>query len=181
MKSRRAKISPLLSRTPSPDPKEDEQRKLEFETEFHQALIEAHGRPCYPIELAPQIYKSPGLYKNILFLWRRGLSDDCSPISCQLNRWNLFCQFQQRNREIFVPQARFLKFQQKGHWTSAKTWAGRQREATWDKQTNLDHWMKYQDYELRRYGSLEEDYKKAQKKVVELRKELANAGLCAYE
>lgn len=46
---------------------------------------------------------------------------------------------------------------------------------------NLDHCMEYQDYELRRYKSLEEDYKKAQRMMVELRKELADAGLCAYE
>lgn len=82
-----------------------------------------------------------------------------------------------------MPQARFLKFQQKvierrqKHGLDANVRLLDVR----DKQTNLDHWMKYQDYELRRFKSSEEDYKKAQKKVVELRKELANAGLCAYE
>lgn len=45
-----------------------------------------------------------------------------------------------------------------------------------DEKTNLDHWMEYQDYELRRYESLEEDYKKAQTRVVELRKVTGGRG-----
>lgn len=178
MKFRWAKSPPSLSRTPSPDPDEDERRKLEFETEFHQAIIEAHGRLCYPIELAPQIYKNFGSYKDILELWERRLSYDCSPIGGQLNRWNLFRQFQQRNRDHFAPQARFPEFPQKvierrqKHGLHGDVRLLEDR----DEKTNLDHWMEYQDYELRRYESLEEDYKKAQTRVVELRKVIGRRG-----
>lgn len=82
-----------------------------------------------------------------------------------------------------MPQARFPEFRQKV--TERRQKHGLDGDVRLledrDEQTNLDHWMDYQDYELRRYESLEEDYKKAQGRVVELRKELADAGLSAYE
>lgn len=82
-----------------------------------------------------------------------------------------------------MPQARFPEFQQKV--TERRQKHGLDGDVRLledrDEQTSLDHWMGYQDYELRRYESLEEDYKKAQTRVVELRKELADAGLSAYE
>ena len=57
-----------------------------------QRSTDAYGRPCYPIELAPEIYKNPGLYKDIVsYLDGSGLGSRL--IGCQLERWNKFREF----------------------------------------------------------------------------------------
>ena len=50
-----------------------------------------------------------------------------------------------------------------------------------NKQSKLDDWMEYQDYELRTYERLEKDYNEAGARLVSGRKALAEAGLSAFE
>lgn len=50
-----------------------------------------------------------------------------------------------------------------------------------DKQSKLDDWMEYQDYELREYERFEQDLKETQARLVSRREVLAEAGLSAFE
>lgn len=50
-----------------------------------------------------------------------------------------------------------------------------------DKQSQLDDWMEYQDYELREYERLEKDLKDTHARLVSRRETLAKAGISAFE
>ncbi|KAI4085797.1 MAG: hypothetical protein L6R37_008468, partial [Teloschistes peruensis] len=50
-----------------------------------------------------------------------------------------------------------------------------------DKQSKLDDWMEYQDYELRTYEGLQKKFKEAQERLASCRKALAEAGVSAFE
>lgn len=50
-----------------------------------------------------------------------------------------------------------------------------------DKQSELDDWMEYQDYELRTYERLEKDLEGTQERLESRRKILAEAGIPAFE
>ena len=50
-----------------------------------------------------------------------------------------------------------------------------------DKQSKLNHWMEYQDYELRTYERFEQDLKETQTRLASRRKALAEAGIPAFE
>ena len=50
-----------------------------------------------------------------------------------------------------------------------------------DKQSKLDDWMEYQDYELLTYERLEKDIMETQARLVSRRMSLAEAGLSAFE
>lgn len=171
-----------LSRTPSIDLEAEEQEKVEIEKRSSKALIEAHGRPCYPIDLAPGIYKDPGPYRDIMLYWD-GLGLSSTPISRQGLRWDQFRRFQQRNRKYFVPRNRFPEFRQglidrrRRHGLGGDVRLLEDR----DNQSDLDHWIEYQDYELAKYELLETDLENAKAALVARRKAVAEAGLTAYE
>ncbi|KAI9826028.1 MAG: hypothetical protein M1826_006826 [Phylliscum demangeonii] len=172
-----------LSQTPPPDPEADEREKLEGERESCKALIDADGRPCYPIGLAPHIYQNPGPYKPIISYWENGPSQWSRPIAAQLKRWTEFRLFQQRNRDYFVQRATFPRLQlellerRRRHGLNGDVRLLEDR----DQQTPLDHWLEYQDYELRRWDIYEKDREKAQSGLIIRRKTLAEAGLSAFE
>ena len=50
-----------------------------------------------------------------------------------------------------------------------------------DKQSKLDDWMEYQDYELGKYEGSEQDLKETQARLVSRREALAKAGIPALE
>ena len=101
----------------------------------------------------------------------------------QLNRWKRFRQFQQKNRSYFVLHQRFPEFQQKvlerrrRHGLDGDP---RLREEQ-GKQSEIDDWMEYQDYELRTYERLEKELEEDQALLVSRRKALAEAGVSAFE
>ena len=88
MKSRQVRRSPSQLPTPPPDSDAEKLEKLEDEKGFHKSLVDDHGRPCYPIELAPEVYRDPGPYRDIISYWDGGWG--ARPIGRQLQRWNLF-------------------------------------------------------------------------------------------
>lgn len=50
-----------------------------------------------------------------------------------------------------------------------------------NKQSKLEDWMEYQDYELREYERFLKDFKEARARLISRRKTLADAGLSAFE
>lgn len=50
-----------------------------------------------------------------------------------------------------------------------------------DKQSKLDDWMEYQDYELRTYERFEQDLKETQARLASRREALAEAGISAFK
>ncbi|KAL9017488.1 MAG: hypothetical protein Q9185_005201 [Variospora sp. 1 TL-2023] len=101
----------------------------------------------------------------------------------QLKRWKLFRQFQQRNRHCFVFHNNFPEFQQRvlerrrRHGLDGHV----QLLEVHDKQSKLNDWIEYQDYELRTYERLEKAFKEAQERLASRRKALAEAGISAFE
>ena len=154
---------------------------MEAERGFHQALIEAHGRSCYPIELAPGIYKDPGPYTEIMSYWDGGV---CStPIGKQKQRWDEFRQFQLRVRGYFLRHSTFPELQQRV--TDRRRRHGLDGDVRLledrDKQSDLDHWMEYQDYELQTGERFEMNLEKAKAILITRRDAVAEAGLTVYE
>ncbi|KAK4964347.1 hypothetical protein LTR28_003821, partial [Elasticomyces elasticus] len=141
---RQVRRSPSQSPTPPPDLEAEERRKLKAERESYKALLDIHGQPCYPIELAPDVYKNPGQYKDIIS----------------------FPEFQQEVHD-----------RRRRHGLEGEVRPPEDR----DEQSSLDHWMEYQDYELRRYEALQRDLEEAQMALTSRRKVLAEAGLSTYE
>ena len=50
-----------------------------------------------------------------------------------------------------------------------------------DKQSKLDDWMEYEDYELLEYERLEKDLEETQARLTSRRKALADVGFSAFE
>lgn len=154
---------------------------MEGERGWSDDLIEAHGRPCYPIELAPEIYKDPGPYKDIMSYWHDGPWS--TPIGMQLQRWNMFRLFQLRVRDYFVRHNRSPELQQRAidrrrrHGLDGDVRLLEDR----DKQSDLDHWMEYQDYELQECELFEKNLEKAEADLVARQKATAEARLTPYE
>jgi len=170
-----------------PDDPEQVEEDLRVEREAHEALISDNGRPCYPIELGFDVFKHPGQYKELFEYWRResGVTEDTARwiFFLQLERWKKFRQFQQKNRRYFVFHDRFPEFQQKV--LERRRRHGLDGDAQLleeqNKQSKLDDWMEYQDYELREYEHLEKDFKEAQARLASRRQALAEAGISAFE
>lgn len=162
------------------------EENLRREREAYEALVGDKGRPCYPIELGFEVFNNPGQYKDLFSYWRGepGVHQRSSLIfSAQLERWKKFRQFQQKNRHYFVFHNRFPEFQQKVLERRRRYGLDGdvQLLEEQDKQSKLDDWMEYQDYELREYERLEKDFKEAQARLASRRKALAEAGISAFE
>ena len=103
--------------------------------------------------------------------------------TAQLERWEKFRQFQLKNRRYFLFHSRFPEFQQKvlerrrRHGLDGDV----QLLEEQDKQSKLDDWIEYQDYELLEYERLEKDLEQTQARLTSRRKALADAGLSAFE
>ncbi|KAI4225864.1 MAG: hypothetical protein L6R40_008341 [Gallowayella cf. fulva] len=171
----------------NPDDPEKVEKDSEVEREAHEELVRDHGRPCYPIELGLDIFKHPGQYKDIFEYWQGesgvGETTERWIVFLQLERWKKFRQFQQRNRRYFVYHKRFPEFQQ--HVLERRRRHGldgdMQLLEEQDKQSKLNDWMEYQDYELRTYDGLQKEFKEDQELLASRRKALAEAGISAFE
>ena len=172
----------------NPNDPEEVEKDLKVEREAHEELARDNGRPCYPIELGFDIFNNPGQYRDLFEYWSdyesgAGETTKRWVFFRQLKRWKKFRQFQQRNRRYFVFHNRFPEFQQ--HVLERRRRHGldgdMQLLEEQDKQSKLDDWMEYQDYELRTYERLEKDFKEAQERLASRRKALAEAGISAFE
>ena len=158
---------------------------MRIEKESYEALIGDNGRPCYPIELGFEVFGNLGQHKAIIEYWQENDGDRRSRLmfTRQLRRWKEFRQFQQKNRRYFVFRNRFPEFQQsvlerrRRHGLDGDV----QLFEDQDKQSKLDDWMEYQDYELGRYENLEKDLTETQAQLMFRRKALAEAGFSAFE
>lgn len=182
------------SRSPTPialpfDPDDPAQVEadLRVEKEAYEALVGDNGRPCYPIELGFEVFKHPGQYKDLFQYWdeESGVTEDTKRwiFTLQLERWKKFRQFQQKTRRYYVFHSRFAEFQQKvlerrrRHGLDGDVQLLEDR----DKQSKMEDWMEYQDYELQEYERLEKNFKEAQAQLASRRKALAEAGVSAFE
>ncbi|KAL8941535.1 MAG: hypothetical protein Q9211_001782 [Gyalolechia sp. 1 TL-2023] len=173
----------------NPDDPEAIEKDSRVEREAYEELVADNGRPCYPIELGFDVFKNPGQYKEILEYWTSyesgaGVETERWVFFSQLERWKRFRQFQQENRRYFVfHHNRFPEFQQqvrerrRRHGLDGDV----QMLEEQGKQSKLDEWMEYQDYELRVYDRLEKKFKETQEKLAPCRKALAEAGISAFE
>ena len=126
-----------------------------------------------------------GQYKGIIEYWQENDGDRHSRLMStrQLRRWKEFRQYQQKNRRYFVFRNRFPKFQQsvlerrRRHGLNGDVQLLEER----DKQSKLDDWMEYQDYELLMYECLEKDLTETQARLVSRPMALAKVGLSAFE
>ncbi|KAL9606106.1 MAG: hypothetical protein Q9179_000732 [Wetmoreana sp. 5 TL-2023] len=179
--------TPILPPYDPNDPEEIE-NDLRVEREAHEALVDDNGRPCYPIELGFEVFNNPGQYKDLLEYWQAwesGAEDDTERwiFFRQLERWKKFRQFQQKNRRYFVFHSRFPEFQQQVLERRRRHGLGGdiQLLEEQDKQSKLDEWMEYQDYELRTYERLAKDLEETQARLASRRKLLKEAGISAFE
>lgn len=170
-----------------PNDLEHVEQVLRKEREAHEALVGDNARPCYPIELGLDVFNDPGQYKDLFEYWQgeSGVNDDSERLifSLQLERWKKFRQFQQKNRRYYKFHSRFPEFQQKVLERRRRHGldSGVQLLEEQDKQSKLVDWMEYQDYELREYERLENDFKEAQAQLESRRQALTEAGISAFE
>ena len=171
-----------------PNDPEEVEKDLRVEREAHEALVGDNGRPCYPIELGFRVFDDPGQYKDLLEYWQAwesGAYQDTERwiFFRQLERWKQFRQFQQKNRRYFVSHSSFPEFQQQVLERRRRHGLDSDIQLLEDqnKQSKLDDWMEYQDYELRKHERLEKDFKEAQALLAFRRQALAEAGISAFE
>ncbi|KAL8949550.1 MAG: hypothetical protein Q9222_004342 [Ikaeria aurantiellina] len=173
--------TPILSPY-DPDKPAEREKIWTIETAAHEALVAQRGRPCYPLTLGLAVFDDPGQYEDILECWE-GLGRDRFVFTSQLERWTKFRDFQRRNRHYFPPRGIFFRLQQ-------EVVERRQRHGLdgdpqlleeHDKQTELDDWMEYQDFELRKYEMLEKDLQEDRGEAASGRKALAEWGMSVEE
>lgn len=157
------------------------------EREAYNALIDDHGRPCYPIELGFDVSTSPGPYKDIVLYWQDepGASQYTKRLvfHFQLKRWRMFRDAQQKIRSYHVQRNRFPEYQQKALERRRRHGLDGNVEllVDRDKQSLLVDWMEYQDYEYQKYEDLEKDFNEAQVQLESRQKALAEAGISGFE
>ncbi|KAL9025040.1 MAG: hypothetical protein Q9196_006068, partial [Gyalolechia fulgens] len=183
----RSWCTPIASPYNPNDPEEVE-KDLRVEREAYEELVGDNGRPCYPIELGLEVFNNPGQYKGILEYWQDYESGARETTKRwvflrQLECWKGFREFQQENRDYFESRNRFPEFQQQVCERRRRYGLDGdvQLLKKQDKQSKLDDWMEYQDYELQLYDFLEKDFKKAVEELASCRKALAEAGISAFE
>jgi hypothetical protein len=153
----------------------------------HEAFVRDNDRSSYLIELDLRVFKHSEQYKNIFLYWQSkfDVTENTKKwiFFLQLERWRMFRQFQQKNRRFFVFHDQFLEFQQ-------KVLERRQKHELDDdvqllenrnKQSKLNDWMKYQNYELRTYERFEQDFKKIQTRLTFRRKTLTKTKILTFE
>ncbi|KAL8744022.1 MAG: hypothetical protein Q9190_003690 [Brigantiaea leucoxantha] len=171
----------------NPDDPKQIKADLKAERKEHERLVRDNGRPCYPIELGLDIFKHSGQYKEILEYWN-GESDASEPPNRRVFfhqhiRWEAFRRFQQLYRGFFVRHKRFPEFRQevverrRRHGLDGDVQLFEER----DKQSKLDDWIEYQDYELGIYERLQKDFKEAQELLASGWKALAEAKISEFK
>ncbi|KAL9100367.1 MAG: hypothetical protein Q9163_004249 [Psora crenata] len=169
------------------DPNEPEQiaEEQKKEKESHEALIKDNGRPCYPIELGFDVFENPGQYKDILEYWQWGRGSEYKRLIflAQLRRWEWFRRRQQYHRRYYVRRNRFHEFPEILRERRRKYGLDGDLQLHEDvaKQSKLDEWMEYQDYELLEYEHLQRSLKESQEELASYRKALAEEGFSAFE
>ncbi|KAL8707497.1 MAG: hypothetical protein Q9220_007487 [cf. Caloplaca sp. 1 TL-2023] len=169
-----------------PDKPEELEKDWKIETVSHEALVAERGRPCYPIALGLNIFNNPGQYKDIIDYWEEGhhgLHESRQVFTRQVRRWRRFQDFQQRNRDYFVPRGQLSRYQD-------KVLERRRRHSLHgepqlleeqSKQTELDNWMEYQNWELGLNEKLERALQDKREQVASWRKSLFESGLSVEE
>ncbi|KAI9772281.1 MAG: hypothetical protein M1840_001030 [Geoglossum simile] len=165
------------SYTPTPPP----DSPTEIERESYDTLVQEGGRPSHPIHLGFDVLSNPGEYKDIISYW------DCIPGTgrllylTQLNVWRKFCERQRKIRQHY--QNKFPDYQQKvrerrrRHGLEGDVELHRER----DRQSRLDNWMEYQDYQYQFLERKEKDVEQAQEKLNSAQEELKEAGVPWFE
>ncbi len=172
------------SPTPPPPPFDHDDPQLiasdrEVELKAHEALVSDNGRPCYPIKLGFKVFKDPAQYKDIFEYWQgeRGMTYTlCRWIfHVQLERWEKFRQFQQKNRNEFGSCEKFAEFRQE--ILERRRRYGLDGDIQLLKEANeqkrMDEWMEYQDYELQKYEAYEKQLELFQKNLAAAHDELS--------
>lgn len=178
--------SSCYSTPPPPDPNDPEEieKDLKIERKAYNALVEHHGRPSHPIELGFDFLNNPGPYKDIISYWQGGLgSSDRILFPPQLKIWNQFRGFQQRIRRYHIQRGTFPDFQRKVRDRRRRHGLDGDVELLEDrdKQSQLDNWMEYQDYQYQFYERYEKDLETAQAQLESRQKALAAAGVPGFE
>ncbi|KAL8816168.1 MAG: hypothetical protein Q9223_004777 [Gallowayella weberi] len=165
----RSWCTPIASPYNPNDPKEIE-KDLKVEREAHEELVRDNGQPCYPIELGFDIFKHPGQYKEIFEYWQdyesgasEAQNDGYSSASSNVGR-----NFANSSSDIDATLYTI-------------TDGDMQLLEEQDKQSKLDDWMEYQDYELGIHEHLQKEFKDDQELLACRRKALAEAGISAFE
>ncbi|RMJ03711.1 hypothetical protein CDV36_014761 [Fusarium kuroshium] len=102
-------LRPETRTTRSPTPPFDPTIR---ETEAYYELINAGGRPLYPIDLVQDIFRDPGNYAELLWPWQVNISP-VSPSGIfqkQLQRWQDFRKWQNDNRDREDDDGDFLAY-----------------------------------------------------------------------
>lgn len=187
--------SPRVS-TPDSDTPEDftpedldgpEQSELDEKAErrAYNDLQEDHGRPCYPIELAFEIFRNPGQYDEIISYWTRKLPVDRktrAALRCQCSRWFQFREYQKSLRQPSQGESRLARVREEFYMRrilygfDAAEW-----EEDLAKQSDLDCWTEYQDFELEAAYHDSEAFSDAYDKLSDDKDALKAAGLTYLE
>ncbi|KAA6411556.1 MAG: hypothetical protein FRX48_04836 [Lasallia pustulata] len=156
-KLRLVRSSPSQTPTPPPpdpnDPK-DIEKDMKVEIEAYKALVDDHGRPCYPIELGFDVLDDSGQYQDIISYWQKE------------EGMTRFPEYQQKVRD-----------RRCRHGLDGDVELLEDR----DKQSKLVNWMEYQDYEYQGYESFEKDIEGAQAQLESRQKALTEAELPGFE
>src|SRR5579862_4978541 len=171
--------SPSQTPTPPPDSAQCMEEDLCKERESYDALVKEGGRPSHPVHLGFDVVDNPGEYKDILSYWR--FRTQRLFFRSQLNDWRKFCEWQRKIRRYY--QNRFPDYPQRVR-------ERRQRHGLVgdvelhqepDRQSRLDNWMEYQDYEYQILEQKEKTTEQAQGEFNSAQKELEEAGVPGFE
>ncbi|KAJ9137658.1 hypothetical protein NKR23_g8955 [Pleurostoma richardsiae] len=161
--------SASLSAYGTPDPEDENLRKLAEEREDHDALVNDGGRPWYPVHLLEEVSKHPREHSGLLRAWQPypdAQPDDWMVFGRQLLRWHLFREWQRRRRKQF--EGRIAEYTQWARIFLLNTHsytAPVEFEFNEDpkKQDQLTTWIEYLAYEHNFYSCRYAWYKRREK------------------
>ncbi|KAL9103074.1 MAG: hypothetical protein Q9163_001840 [Psora crenata] len=154
---------------------------LRKEREAYEALVGDNGRPCYPIELGYELMYDPGEYEDLFAYWH-GKQPSQLVLSAQWQRWKGFREYQQDSRR-YMTQSMLPEYEEivlerrRRHRLDGDV----QFHQDQSKQSELDDWTEYQDYELRDYERLEMSLRATRARLAAGRKQLAEAQISGFE
>ncbi|KAI9680580.1 MAG: hypothetical protein M1817_004020 [Caeruleum heppii] len=172
--------SPSTAPTSPPDLEEERQRDRLLEGQARKRLEQDGCPPCYPASPSFPAPDPPEPDSRIMSHWKTFPFSEGGVLCAQWKDWQIFRRFQERNRQHYAQQGRFIQF------TDAVRERRRRHYLLGDvrlhpdpaQQNQLETWIEFQNYHLHTLEQLE---KRAQVEAANLHNALSSKGAVASE
>ncbi|KAL9003069.1 MAG: hypothetical protein Q9188_004036 [Gyalolechia gomerana] len=144
-----------------------------MEAQAWNALVEDGCVPCYPVGLGFPLPEHVGTYQGVVSYWKRYGWADRRVLCSQLRDWQIFRNFQAKNRRYILQRNTFAAFQDNvsDRRRRHKLEGDASLHPDPEQQRPLDDWIEYHDYHLMIREGLEQTIKSDEEMLASVQEE----------